>query len=85
MHSSKRRGQLAKAILAVSGSAFVLEGCDPTARDSVIAGVEGGTTSFLAGIITAFFDTIRANAEEDADATTVMADPIATDEPLRFA
>ena len=85
MHSSKRRSQFTRTIVAISGSAFVLEGCDPTARDSVIAGVEGGTTSFLAGIITAFFDTIRANAAEDADATTVKADPIVLDEPLRFA
>lgn len=84
MHS-KRRSQLAKAILAIGGSAFVLEGCDPTARDSVISGVEGGTTSFLAGIIAAFFDTIRANAAEDDQATTVMAEPINVNEPMRFA
>ncbi|MEP0848159.1 MAG: hypothetical protein HRF50_15220 [Phycisphaerae bacterium] len=55
--------------LAAGGTAFVLEGCDPNVRDTVLGGVEGATTSLISTFIAAFFQSLAA--EEDTTVTTV--------------
>lgn len=75
MRKMKRRGGILLTLATISGSGFVLAGCDPAARDSIIGGVEGSATSLLSSFVTAFFDTIRARAARQQQATTVMAEP----------
>jgi len=75
MRNIMRRGGILLAMASISGSTFVLQGCDPTARDSIIGGVEGSATNLLSSFVTAFFDTIRARAARQQQATTVMAEP----------
>lgn len=45
-------------ILAASGGMFVLTGCDPTVRDTVLGGVEGAASSLSTTFIQAFFESL---------------------------
>lgn len=68
-----RRNRIAIAALTLGGTTLVLEGCDPAARDQILGGVEGGTNALISSIISAFFATIQARADEQDTATTVIA------------
>jgi hypothetical protein len=52
-----------------TGSVFVLAGCDPTVRDTVLAGVQQAATGLFTSFIAAFFESLAAEEEE---ITTVM-------------
>jgi len=58
------------ALAIAGGSVLVLSGCDPTARDTVLSGVEGATTTLFGTFIRAFFETLQM---PDTTATTVRA------------
>ena len=59
-------------ILAVAtGGAFVLSGCDPNVRNTVLSGVEGATTTILTAFVQAFFQSL--NDDNDNTPTTVQA------------
>lgn len=64
-----KQGRVWLAISAVGGSTFVLEGCDPTVRDTVLSGVESSATSLFSSFIQAFFESLAA---EDEGAATVV-------------
>jgi len=66
-----QRAQMRWLMIATGGGLFVLEGCDTTVRDTILAGVEGAATTLLSTFISAFFQTLQP-AEEEA-ATTVKA------------
>lgn len=57
--------------LGAGGSLFVLDGCDPTVRGTVLDGVEGATTVLFTTFINALFESL--NAAGDEAATTVRA------------
>ena len=54
---------------AAAGGLFVMGGCDPNVRDTVLGGVEGATQTIITTFISAFFESVQ-NDEEGA-ATTV--------------
>jgi hypothetical protein len=57
-------------LLAMSmGGAFVLGGCDPAVRDTVLSGVQSASTGLVTTFIAAFFESLAA--EEEEAATTV--------------
>jgi len=70
MRALLRRGQVWWLTLAAGGSIFVMEGCDPTVRDTILGGVEGAATTLFTTFINAFFQTLQT--EEEA-VTTVKA------------
>jgi hypothetical protein len=57
--------------LAAGGSILVLQGCDPSARDTVLGGVESAANGLAVTFISAFFQTLTADA--DAAVSTVKA------------
>jgi len=50
----------------------VLSGCDPTVRDTMLAGVESAATTLVTTLITAFFQSVLATGD-DSTVTTVKA------------
>ncbi|MEW6198883.1 MAG: hypothetical protein AB1601_09495 [Planctomycetota bacterium] len=66
-----RRGQLWMLTVASGGGLFVLEGCDPAVRNTVLEGVSSAATSLSSTFIGAFFQSLLADEEETA--TTVRA------------
>lgn len=56
------------AISALGGS-FVLGGCDPTVRDTVLSGVEGASTVLTTTLLQAFFESL---VEDEDDVATVV-------------
>lgn len=59
-------------LTGVSGGLFVLSGCDPTVRDTVLTGVESATTTLVTTFVTAFFESVLSAGDDDA-VTTVKA------------
>lgn len=51
------------------GGLFVLEGCDPTVRDTVLGGVGTAATSLTSTLIQAFIQSLQADAQEETAAT----------------
>lgn len=74
MRSLSRRGRAWLASLAI-GSPFVLGGCDPTVRETVLSGVAEAATGLTGTFIQAFFQSLLA-PEEDSDAPTTVMRPI---------
>ncbi|MFO0836889.1 MAG: hypothetical protein U1D55_00055 [Phycisphaerae bacterium] len=72
MRSFIRSGKLWLISTAAGGSLLVLEGCDPTVRDTVITGVAGATNTLVTSVIQAFFESIAAQGQ-DTTPTTVKA------------
>ena len=70
MRGLLQRGQLWWLTVATGGSVFVLEGCDPTVRDTILAGVEGAATTLFTTFVAAFFQTLE---QEEEAVTTVKA------------
>lgn len=60
--------------VAVGGSPFVLEGCDPNVRQQVLSGVGQAATGLATTFIDAFFQALINDAKED-EPTTVMTLP----------
>jgi hypothetical protein len=65
-----RRAQLFLVSSSIGGSVLVLEGCDPTVRDTVVTGVQGASTSLITTFIQAFFESLQDN-QDDGTVTTV--------------
>ncbi len=59
------------ALAVATGGAFVLSGCDPNVRDTVLSGVEGATTTIVTAFVQAFFQSLNDN--NDNTPTTVQA------------
>jgi len=59
------------ALLTTAGGLFVLSGCDPTVRDTVLAGVEGASTVLATTFLQAFFESLIAT--DEGAATIVRA------------
>jgi hypothetical protein len=72
MQSCFLRGRIWLLTAVSGGGLFVLGGCDPTVRDTVLAGVESATTTLVTTFITAFFQSVLT-AGEEATVTTVKA------------
>ncbi|MFQ5805723.1 MAG: hypothetical protein ACE5I3_04650 [Phycisphaerae bacterium] len=66
------RGRIWSLSAASGGTMLVLSGCDPNVRETVLAGVEGATTTLLTTFIRAFFETVLA-PEDEGTVTTVKA------------
>jgi hypothetical protein len=59
------------ALLTTAGGLLVLSGCDPTVRDTVLAGVEGASTVLSTTFLQAFFESLVA--QDEGAATIVRA------------
>jgi hypothetical protein len=70
MRSKLRRGCVWLAALSMGGSPFVLSGCDPQVRDTVLGGVQGASQTLLSTFVQAFFESLTPKEDEDA-ATTI--------------
>jgi len=66
------RGRIWLLSAVSGGSLLVLGGCDPTVRETVLAGVEGATTTLLTTFIRAFFESVLT-PEDEGVVTTVKA------------
>lgn len=66
------RGRIWLLTAVSGGGLFVLSGCDPTVRDTMLAGVESATTTLVTTFITAFFQSVLT-AGDDSTVTTVRA------------
>lgn len=66
------RGRIAMLSAISGGTLLVLNGCDPNVRDTVLAGVEGATTTLITTFISAFFDSVLETGDEGT-VTTVKA------------
>ncbi len=60
-----------KSLLAATGSLFVLSGCDPTVRDTVLSGVQSSATVLTTTFLQAFFESLAA--QDEGTATIVKA------------
>ena len=60
-----------RIVMIAAGSLFVLGGCDPTVRDTVLGGVGQAATGLAGTFIQAFFESLQ-NDDPNA-ATTVQA------------
>ncbi|MBU0641235.1 MAG: hypothetical protein KKB50_20445 [Planctomycetes bacterium] len=47
--------------MMAGGSLFVLEGCDPNVRDTILAGVESSATLLFTTFVQAFFESLTAD------------------------
>ena len=65
------RGKIWLMVTASGGGLFVLGGCDPEVRDTMLSGAESAATTLMSTIISAFFQSVLATEEETA--TTVKA------------
>ena len=72
MQALRRRSRVWLLAAAAGGSLYVLEGCDPAVRDTVLQGVSTAATGLSTTFIEAFFQSLMT--EEDTTATTVRAD-----------
>ncbi len=62
------RSQVRWMTMLTGGTVFVLSGCEPNVRDTVLAGVETAAGNLAATFIAAFFQTLE---EPEEVATTV--------------
>lgn len=69
MKAFLRRSHVWVMTMATGGGLFVLEGCDPAVRDSVLTGVGSAATQLSTTFIGAFFESLLT--EEEETATTV--------------
>lgn len=58
--------------MAAGGSALLLQGCDPTVRDTVLSGLGSAATSLTSTLIQAFFESLQAQAAETDDQTATV-------------
>jgi len=65
------RSRLWLLTVATAGGLFVLQGCDPTVRDTVLTGVGTAATSLTSTFIQAFIQSLQAQDQQTA--TTVRA------------
>ena len=65
------RSRLWLLTVATAGGLFVLQGCDPTVRDTMLTGVGTAATSLTSTFIQAFIQSLQAQDEQTA--TTVRA------------
>jgi hypothetical protein len=72
LFTRSRKGVLA----AAAGTTLALGGCDPTARDTVLAGVEGAATVLTDTFIRAFFETLQPEEEDQATIVQTFADDL---------
>ncbi|MCG3126733.1 MAG: hypothetical protein CHACPFDD_01586 [Phycisphaerae bacterium] len=70
MRQSVHRFRRRLALLAATG-AFVLTGCDPAVRDTVLSGVESATSGLIATFVSAFFEGL--NQDTQGTVSTVQA------------
>jgi hypothetical protein len=57
-------------LTTAAGGLFVLSGCDPDVRDTVLGGVETAVTTLITTFVQAFFETVL---KPDDGAATVKA------------
>jgi hypothetical protein len=69
MRSMLRRGRIWLAAASIGGP-FVLVGCDPQVRDTVLTGVEGASQTLLSTFVQAFFESLTPKTDDGA-ATTI--------------
>ncbi|MCA9245142.1 MAG: hypothetical protein KDA32_14380 [Phycisphaerales bacterium] len=68
MRRMMNRGR--KLVLAMTaGSVFVLSGCDPNVRDTVLTGVEASTTTLFGTFLNAFFESLAT--QDDSTTQTI--------------
>ncbi len=66
MRSLYIRTRLWLLTVASGGGLFVLEGCDPDVRDTVLTGVGSAATGLAGTFINAFVQSLQADEEETA-------------------
>jgi hypothetical protein len=71
MRGLLRRGRIWLIASTVGGNVLVLEGCDPTVRETVLGGVESSSTTLVTTFIQAFFESLVAPGDDDDQASTV--------------
>jgi len=64
MRTWLNRARLWYLTATAGGGLFVLQGCDPGVRDTVLGGVEGAATTLLTTFIQAFFESLTSQDEE---------------------
>ncbi len=74
MRGLRRRGRSWLLAVVAGGSVFVLGGCDPAVRDTILGGVGSAATSLAGTFIQAFIESLQNNSTTDTTATTVQAD-----------
>lgn len=74
MKKISRRWMSRLAVIGL-GSGFVLGGCDPTVRDTVLGGVSEAATGLASTFIQAFFKSLTATDPNSDTPTTVQAKP----------
>lgn len=62
--------------VASGGGLFVLEGCDPTVRDTVLGGVGTAATSLSGTFIQAFIQSLQADDAEQAATVRAIIEAI---------
>ena len=70
MRSMLRRGRVWLAAASIGAAPYVLVGCDPQVRDTVLGGVEGASQTLLSTFVQAFFESLTPKEDDDA-ATTI--------------
>lgn len=75
MRSILTRGRVWLVGIA-TGGLFVLEGCDPTVREQVLAGVGSAATTLATTFIQAFFQALINDAEEQATIVRAIIDQV---------
>ncbi len=66
MNRWMHRARIGLATMAVGGAPLVLDGCDTTVRDTVLAGVEGASSTLATTFIQAFFESLNEEEEDVA-------------------
>ena len=69
MHTLLRRGQFWLLSLASGASLLALDACDPTVRDTVLAGVGSAATGLASTFIQAFIQSLTQPADATTNAT----------------
>lgn len=72
MSAMFRRGRI-WWLSMISGGVFVMTGCDPSVRDSVLNGVGSAATSLATTFIQAFFQSLINSGQDQTTTTTVRA------------
>ncbi|MBI5864263.1 MAG: hypothetical protein HZB38_07130 [Planctomycetes bacterium] len=71
MQARRRRNRILIAALSVGGLPFVMEGCDPTVRDTVLNGVQGASQTLIGTFVDAFFESLNANQDDPNSPSTL--------------
>ena len=73
MRALLKHGRIWTMLVASGGGLLVLDGCDPTVRDTMLNGVGSAATGLASTFIQAFIQSLQAQAADNTSPTTVKA------------